>query len=236
DAPVRGTDGKLVVTEATGVVFVLVPPGVDAIGAAEDDPGAHPYERPVTEHQFDAFLISKFELTHAQWLRMYGETPSAHAASGLHPVESVSQKDALEVLGRHRMTLPSEAEWEYACRAGTDTGWSSGPTAASLVGVANLEEGGRWTDGYPDTAPVGSLEPNPWGLHDVHGNVREWLLELTPNAKPYEYDGRNVRVGMTRGGSFRSTAEWCRSAARHWTDERSPHDDVGFRAVRRLEK
>ncbi len=172
------------------------------------------------------------------------------------PVVCVSWNDAKEFcdwLSRQEgrsYRLPTEAEWEYACRAGTTTRFFCGDDQQALKDFANVPDeslklkwpkfpykGGRvpWDDGYPFTAPVGRFKPNGFGLHDMHGNVQEWVADwYDPNyyAKSAKEDPKgpvkgNVRV--TRGGAFADNAYYCRSAARFQRGDIAYH--VGFRVV-----
>jgi formylglycine-generating enzyme required for sulfatase activity len=144
------------------------------------------------------FYLGKFEVTQAQWLRLFGHNPSVFAAGRdvggrkltlRHPVESVSHDEAGALLSRWGLQLPTEAQWEYGTCAGDFKIWSSGNTAASLKGVANLFDragaelglhlgvSASEFDNFAVHAPVGSLAPNLFGLHDVHGNVAEWCQD-----------------------------------------------------------
>lgn len=206
-APQRGADGRLRIDESTGIVLVLLPGGRFWMGAQATDPDGRNYDElaqgadgPPHEVQLSPFLLSKYELTQAQWLRMNGDEPS-QAGPGvsfiegrLHPVEGVTWDEADECLGRFDLELPSEARWEYAARAGSATPWVWGaayPPPAPVVNVADLaaKEAGAGTgwptaknvrtyrDGYVLHAPVGSFPPNALGLHETIGNVREWVLD-----------------------------------------------------------
>ena len=205
EVPKRGAGGALVRTEATGLVFVLIPGGTFWMGAQASDPTRRNYdpqaeddEGPVHEVTLSPYFLSKYEMTQGQWERFVGVNPSRYGPGGsfggkvttlLHPVEQVSWDDCVRVLGRLELELPSEAQWEYGARAFADTPWSSGPDKAALALVANLADayaqanGGAawtcesWSDGYVVHAPVGSLAPNEFGLYDVHGNVWEWCLD-----------------------------------------------------------
>jgi formylglycine-generating enzyme required for sulfatase activity len=124
-----------------------------------------------------------------------------------------------------RVSLPTEAQWEYACRAGADTPfWWGGldPEAGSRANMAGKEiwAGGdrRFKDGAVASVPVGSLKPNAWGLHHMHGNVAEWTV-----------GGREKRV--VRGGSFFDRADWCRAGARYAYPAWQRVYSVGFRVV-----
>jgi formylglycine-generating enzyme required for sulfatase activity len=164
-------------------------------------------------------------------------------------VENVSWDEATRWLTRHRLRLPSEAEWEYACRAGTGTPWITGREVASLGEVANLcdaycrSRGGpaSWTytlevdDGYTVHAPVGSFRANGFGLLDVHGNVIEWCADWYGRYGDAATDGAvRTRRGsgaarVRRGGSWRSIAAYCRSAHRSWSRPAMRGSFLGFR-------
>jgi len=248
--PERGAEGRLELTEDSGLVLVLLPPDTFAMGATREpsgpnhDPLAKTSEGPVHRVTLSAFFLSKYEMTQAQWERFTGVNPSAYqtrplAQSRLHPVERVSWLDCALQLGRLGLTLPSEAQWEHAARAGTDTPWWTGFERESLVlaGAANLadQSGARWgatwtaaiedwpelDDGWVVHAPVGTFAANPFGLHDVHGNVWEWCLDGFDDlfyAKSPELDpvapSASVPDRVYRGGSFVGPSGHARSAHR----------------------
>lgn len=177
-----------------------------------------------------------------------------------HPVVNVSWNDATalaawlsRIEGRH-YRLPTEAEWEYACRAGTRSRYASGDDPRSLRTIANLFDADsaalwpRWQamalphhDGHPFTAPVGSFAPNAWGLYDMHGNAWEWVADWheddyyahspldDPQGPPRPADG-GVRV--RRGGSWHTWAFYARSSYRNWNAPDSRYTLVGIRLVR----
>jgi formylglycine-generating enzyme required for sulfatase activity len=250
-------------TEAAGLVFVLIPGGSfrmgavrpspdHPIGAPNVDPQAGPDENPVHEVALKPFLLSKYEMTQGQWLRFTGEnrstfSPDKDDANFLHPVEQVDWYDCTKVMRRLKLRLPSESEWEYAARAGKDTVWWTGNEKESLRGAANLADlylkihGARpewpcevWLDdGFAATAPVGCLLPNPFGLHDVCGNVWEWCqdrcrrYEKTPTNGSANEEGESTFRAL-RGASWVDVADSCRSAMRvgDVPDMRSNHRGV----------
>jgi sulfatase modifying factor 1 len=159
--PGRDDGERLVVSEETGLVFVLLPRGTFWMGAQPLDPKAHNYDpdalgdqRPVHEVDLSAFFLSKYEMTQGQWARFTGRNPSrdrpethvrswnrdARAGSLLHPVEQVSWWDCVEVCERMGLSLPSEAQWEYGARSGTTSVWWTGDERESLRGAANLAD------------------------------------------------------------------------------------------------
>ena len=148
------------------ITFVLLPGGSLPVkkGASRD------HRHSVA---LQPFFLSKYELTQAQWRQLSGgDNPSGHQDqpnSDSLPVESVTWLRAKTVLSEHGMTLPTELQWEYACRAGSTTAWWTGATATSLQGKENV--GGK------ALAPVGSFEPNAFGLYDMAGNVSEWCWD-----------------------------------------------------------
>ena len=199
----RTASGALRLTEDTGLVLVLVPGGKFWIGAQADDPGARHFvetaitgEAPVHEVELEPFFISKFEMTQSQWERFAGINPSTFLRGPLFPVESVTWYECQAIAQRLGLVLPTEAQWEYACRAGTDTAWWSGDVRESLAGAVNLADAAllrdralidltdcwfeEWLDdGASVTCEVGTYTPNPFGLFDVHGNVTEWCRDLS---------------------------------------------------------
>lgn len=274
EEPARGSDGRLVMEEVSGLVLVLVPGGTFMMGAQSSepdapnyDPSALPNEGPVHEVSLSPFFLSKYEMTQGQWQRAVGKNPSYHqgvpiAPTLLHPVEQVSWLDCNAVLPRLGLTLPSEAQWEYAARAGTDTVWWTGQDRDSLrrLGAANLADraatraGYGWTeihdwpeldDGWAVHSPVGTHAANPFGLHEVHGNVWEWCLDgfdesffvKSPRQDPVAPQ-ESSRGRASRGGSFYSTATGARSAKRALRVDNAPTStgiNIGVRPARRLD-
>jgi sulfatase modifying factor 1 len=176
EVPKRGAGGALVRTEATGLVFVLIPGSTFSMGAQMTDPGGQNYdpqtrpnlkaegsELPVHEVTLSPYLLSKYEMTQGQWKRFVGVNPSRYSPGSsfrgfggklttlLHPVEQVSWDDCVRVLGRLDLVLPSEAQWEYGARAFTDTPWSSGLEKEALTLVANLADAFAKANGAPST-------------------------------------------------------------------------------------
>jgi len=203
----RGEDGKIEITDKTGLVFVLIPGGsfhmgsilpsaINPAGSPNVDPESKPQDSPVRKVTLKPFLLSKYEMTQGQWLRFTGENRSSYKCGWgqvtlTHPVEQVSWDDCAAVLPRLNLRLPSESEWEYAARAGSTSIWWTGNAKESLRGAANLADhhakthGGppnwpyaEWLDdGHAIHAPVGTYRPNAFGLHEVHGNVWEWCQD-----------------------------------------------------------
>jgi formylglycine-generating enzyme required for sulfatase activity/tRNA A-37 threonylcarbamoyl transferase component Bud32 len=250
-------NGRLQVTAESGVVLVLLPGGTFQMGSSPQegpnrDPTAVSSAAPVHPVALAPFFISKYELTQAQYLRATGRNPSAYAAGqehagerilATHPVEQLTWEEAAGALEGIGLRLPTEAQWEYAARGGTSSAWWWGERAAAedLSGCANLaDEGSRakgpasWsyvlglTDGHLLHAPVGTYRGNPFGLHDVAGNVWEWCedgfvpytvsplpgtgLRLSPAAGG-TVSGASAHV--FRGGGFRASAVHLKSADRY---------------------
>jgi formylglycine-generating enzyme required for sulfatase activity len=194
------------------------------------------------------FLLSKYEMTQAQWQRTNKDNPSVGSRAGRrwgdvvhdlrHPVESVSWLKADETAWRLGLSLPTEAQWEYGCRGGTSTVWSSGDDIESLEGFVNLSDLSildsgkpvtwevlRWRDGYGDTAPVGTFRANRFGLHDMIGNLWEWCRDGDADYDVPARPGDGLRVAApsdeaapevraARGGDFSALPGGTRCARR----------------------
>ncbi len=272
EAPVRDPDtGRWKIQPETGIVLVLLAAGRVTIGSKKPttdaeaeqpffDPNRQDDEQFVEGLKLDAFFCSKYETTQSQWQRTMGSNPSRLVFSsdggGLtHPVETVSWAMSDDCARRSALELPTEAQWEYACRAGTATVFSTGNTAASLLGFANVAdlsfaraEGTNsafytteFDDGFASHAPVGSAEPNVFGLFDMHGNVHEWCRDLYLTATiPSAGDGMRAggpdgADGMIRGGSWYADPSDARCANRFGVDRTTTDQDLGARLVRRVQ-
>ena len=189
---------------ATVIEMVKIPAGSFLMGSPTSEESHFASESPQHEVTLETFWMSQSPITQAQWEYVMGTNPSHFKGEGL-PVECVSWHDAMEFCRRlsqqtgHTYTLPSEAQWEYACRAGTTTPFSFGDTITT--DQANYD--GNYTYGNgpkgeyrQQTTPVGMFPPNDWGLHDMHGNVWEWCLDQWhPN-----YEGAPVDGSAWEGG------------------------------------
>ncbi|MGB5686034.1 MAG: formylglycine-generating enzyme family protein, partial [Candidatus Electrothrix sp.] len=227
-----------------------IPPGRFLMGSPEDEPGRYDDEGP--QHQVTistGFWLFDTPVTQALWQAVTGENPSEFKTPN-RPVEQVSWNDCQDFLKEINrklpgldLTLPAEAQWEYACRAGSSTALYTGPikidddTAPALDPIAwyRKNSGG-------ETHPIAEKQANDWGLYDMLGNVWEWVAD--PWHENYDNapeDGSiwekeetdKAGVGrVVRGGSWYFRAQYCRSAYR---DGRGPglrDDDLGFRCVR----
>ena len=216
------------------IELVLVPAGSFMMGSPEGE-NTIVGELPLHEVTFrDGFYMSKYEVTQAQWQAVMGNNPSHFKNCDNCPVENVSWLDVQSFLeklnessNKYTYRLPSEAEWEYACRAGT-TGNYAGPLAELAWYDANAE--GK-------THPVGSKTPNAFGLYDMHGNVWEWCEDVHyGNYEGAPSDGsarlkEGARERMARGGSWQDDKFSLRSAHRAWDTPKNREYILGFRVV-----
>jgi formylglycine-generating enzyme required for sulfatase activity len=225
--------------------LVSIPGGSFQMGSEDST-----YATPVHPVTLQGFEIGAYEVTQAQYEAIMGTNPSYfQEANGYpdterNPVEQVTWQEAREFCtqlsaqtGRN-FTLPSEAQWEYACRAGTTTLYSFGDSDALLGNYAWIWANSDGTGGPYGTHPVGTKLPNTWNLYDMHGNVWEWCLDswhgsywgAPDNGSAWEPETGSYRV--LRGGAWDNSAGYCRSAARFGYESPYPgNSNVGFRVV-----
>jgi formylglycine-generating enzyme required for sulfatase activity len=242
------------------MALALIPPGRFLMGTPEGEAGNMAGEGQREVELTRPFYLAVSEMTQGQYAAVTGASPSYFAASGegkdriagqdtrKFPVDGVSWDDAAACaealtrkLGGAAFRLPTEAEWEYACRAGTRTAFHFGGACDGTQ--ANVDGTGPY--GTPDKGPylerptpVGSFAPNAWGLFDMHGNVWEWCADWSgsPSAgKATDPTGPAAGTGrVVRGGSWRSYPAYCRSASRAGEppDNRGSDHNHGFRLAR----
>jgi formylglycine-generating enzyme required for sulfatase activity len=233
--------------------MVEIPAGEFVMGSPENEPG-YKTEVPQRRIKVPRFFMGRFEVTEAQWRSMTGKEP-LFAEGDSFPVQSIlwsqAQRfcEALSQQTGHTYRLPSEAEWEYACRAGTTTAFHFGPTLPS--DLANFGEGPNRYASNPSSgkpAPlslsgssqVGCFPANAFGLHDMHGNIEEWCADEWRDS--YHGASTDVRAWDTgknpakevvnwvaRGGSWFSPSQDCRSASRAMKPDAT--GSAGFRVV-----
>lgn len=223
-------------TNSIGMEFVLIPAGTFQMGSNDGDAD----EKPVRQTTISrAFYLGKFEVTQAQWQAVMGNNPSLFQNDPKRPVEQVWWNDAQAFIGKlnekeghQRYRLPTEAEWEYAARAGSTTAYSFGPDGSQLS-----QYGWHKDNSDGQTHPVGKLKPNAWGLYDMHGNVWEWVQDWYHRyaAEPAT-DPKGPKAGThrsRRGCAWNNFAQFCRTANRYSvTGYRD--DFLGFRLVQTL--
>ncbi|MHB8952036.1 MAG: formylglycine-generating enzyme family protein [Pirellulaceae bacterium] len=221
--------------------LVLIPAGKFVMGSPVDESHRSGDEGPQHRVQITApFHLGVHEVTQSQYERIMRANVSSFNGS-THPVERVSWDDAvsfcekLSALSEERAAgrmyrLPSEAEWEYACRAGSTTPYSFGDDADAV-------EDHAWVDGNSSstTHPVGEKLPNAWGLYDMHGNVWEWCADwFGAYPKTPVDDPRGIATGASRairGGCWLSSAKDCRTANRLGHPPDSRYFFLGFRVA-----
>jgi formylglycine-generating enzyme required for sulfatase activity len=258
----------------TFLPMLHIPAGRFLMGSPANEPGRFGDEGPQHEVRLDEFFLSQTPITQAQWRavaqwqrreqedgELWPEELDADPVAKLddaqrfageqRPVVNVSWHDAMAFCQRLRLrtgknyTLPSEAQWEYACRAGTTTPFHFGDMISTKLANYNgskLYGGGEKVEYRQQTTDVASFPANPWGLHDMHGNVREWCMdEWHSNYKGAPEDGRawineeakenknKFNVRLLRGGSWHDRPAYCRSAFRSSTTRTTATASVGFR-------
>jgi formylglycine-generating enzyme required for sulfatase activity len=254
--PEPAASAPQIIKTKLGIEMVLIPGGASEMGS---DKGA-PDEAPMHKVSVSPFLMDRYEVTQEQFAKLELPDPS-HFKNPKSPVDQANWTDAARFCNERSRAedlqpcydektwvcdfkadgyrLPTEAEWEYACRAGTTTRYSFGDDPQALKDYAWFSE-----NSTKKTHPVGQKRPNAWGLHDMHGNVAEWCNDLFD--KEYyrsspERDPRGPETGKrekaVRGGAWSSSADSCRSSYRagdaSLNDTCLASDALGFRCVRK---
>jgi len=231
---------KLDLGHGVTMELVRIPAGQFMMGSRESEEGHTPHESP--QHLVKIarpFYIGKYEVTGAQWQAIMGENPSWYPGDEL-PVNKVSWLECQDFcmfmsrqVGR-KVRLPTEAEWEYACRAGTDTRFSFGSSREALGDYGWYEEN---SPRKPN--PVGQKKPNPWGLYDMHGNVWEWCEDAFNSSYAGASADGSARIAgdnprnalVLRGGSWFSTWDQLRCAYRWRRPNGMRSGYIGLRIV-----
>ena len=242
---VTSVAGPLTLDLGNGVTmdFVYVPPGRITMGSPDSEAQRSNDE---TQHEVTitkGFHLGKYEVTQAQYEAVVGANPSIRKEAN-RPVENVSWNDATEFCNRmtqktgRQIRLPTEAEWEYACRAGTTMPFHFGATISTDQVNYNGNypyAGGRKGAYRQKTTDVGSFPANAWGLHDMHGNVWEWCSDwygAYPTGPVSDSTGpANGTFRVVRGGSWYDLGHGCRSASRRRYAPPSRDSSFGFRAL-----
>jgi formylglycine-generating enzyme required for sulfatase activity len=227
------------VTNNQDMAFAYMAPGTFTMGSESESP------RHEVTIAYGFYLQTK-EVTQAQWLAVMGENPSHFNECDACPVEMVSWDDIqgfiqkLNQIGAYRYRLPSEAEWEYACRAGTDSPFAFGDCLSveqANFNGSDASPGCRQGEFRKATIPVGSLQANAWGLYDMHGNVWEWCEDVWhKDYRGAPADGQawvngDSSIRVLRGGSWLEPASGCRSAKRIAFSSNYHNRNSGFRLV-----
>jgi formylglycine-generating enzyme required for sulfatase activity len=246
-----------ILTNSVGMAFVLVPEGSFEMGSPADEPGHRANEGPRHEVVIGrAYYLAAHPVTQRVYQAVVGRNPSKFTAANgggpEHPVEMVSWDDAaafcrqLSGLPEERTAgrsyrLPTEAEWEYACRAGkTSTPFGHGATFSADLG--NFDAVHPYGDAPPGalvgrTTPAGRYPANAWGLHDTHGNVWEWCADWYAEGYYAKSPARDPggppdgRFRVLRGGSWRNQGAVCRAAYRNALAPHMRDSATGFRVV-----
>jgi len=250
----KSTDGKSFdnyrtekkFSNSIGMEFVYVPPGTFIKGSPLDEPGRKSDEKQQWVTLTNGFYMQTTEVTQGQWKAIMGVTPlHLRRCTDNCPVERVSWNDAQEFIhklnkleGSHNYRLPTEAEWEYAARAGSKTAFANGDISILDCGYDSILNEIGWYCGnsivYPHH-PIAQKNPNAWGLYDMHGSVSEWCMDWYGDYPPGSVtDPIGPSIGterVLRGGGSADDARTCRSANRTSLRPDIIFDYIGFRLV-----
>ena len=240
-------ENETFVIEEINLEMVKCPAGKFMMGSPDEELGRFGNENQYLVTITKPFYIGKYEVTQSQYEAFMERNPSEFKCAN-NPVESVSYEDAKSFCDKlnqkyssilpkgYRFDLPTEAQWEYACRAGTKTALNSGNNLTSTNGAcSNLHEVAWYAiNSEGSSHPVGQKKPNAWGIYDMHGNVSEWCRDWYGDYPNYEaidpiVDNSSSARRVNRGGSFGSSPTFCRSGIRICTNPNTPSLILGFR-------
>ncbi len=241
--PIRGDEKAppQTFTNSLGMKFAWIPPGNFMMGSPKEEKERKPDE---TQHNVSltkGFYMGVHTVTQEQWKEIMAKNPSKFQGDKNLPVEQVSWDDCQEFINKLRQRdkrpyrLPSEAEWEYACRAGTTTPFHFGASLSTDQANYNgkyVYDAGKKGIYREKTMPVGTFPANPWGLYDMHGNVWQWCqdwFDEYPQKAVTDPQGLKGESRVLRGGSWIDNPLECRSAYRGGSRPQLRHSLVGFR-------
>lgn len=232
--------------------MVWIEPGTFIMGSPSKELGRSSDESQHNVTISKGFWLGKYEVTQAQYKAVMGTNLSYFVCNN-NPVEEVNWYNAMEfcekltaqekTAGRlpegYEYSLPTEAQWEYACRAGTTTALNNGKDLPDKYRCPNMDEVGWYWDnrdrGNLAAHPVGLKQPNAWGLYDMHGNIWEWCLDWYGDyPAESEIDPKGPDTGefrICRGGCWNYDAFRCRSADRGYCYSQYSYDHIGFRVA-----
>ena len=253
-------------TNKLGMKFILVKSGSFLMGSPESEKGRNWNEKRHKVIISKNFFIQETEVTQGQWKKLVGFNPSSFKKYGPdYPVDTVSWNQCREFIkvlnkweGTNKYRLPTEAEWEYACRAGSTTAFADGPItefscitpdpALNAIGWYCANSGLKNPPGDFRPHPVKTKKPNAWGIYDMSGNVEEWCLDsckwrnawtgkigvITDTYKNNIIDplSKTGTRRIIRGGSWNESAKYCRSAYRGYYKPVAKRNSLGFRILR----
>lgn len=242
-------------TNGLEMVFCWCPPGEFLMGSPKGEEGRGRDELRHRVMLTEGFWVGKFPVGQGQYEKLVGKNPSHFRVGDSRlPVESVTWEEA-DFFCRHMTVteldadrlppgweyrLPTEAQWEYACRAGTESPFGIGDGCALSSDQANFDGNHPYGQGKKgehrrQTMPPGTFDPNRWGLHDMHGNVWEWCQdwygEYPADAATDPRGPAEGSFRVYRGGGWRNDARYCRSARRNWAAPATRSNDAGFRVA-----
>jgi formylglycine-generating enzyme required for sulfatase activity len=227
--------GDTITDDVTGMKLAYVPGGCFMMGSPPDEEGRYDNEGPAHKVCVDGFWMGQYEVTQGLWEKVMGANPSNFKKGGNYPVESVSWDDAQQFIVKLNSStgksyrLPTEAEWEYACRANSP-GKCCGGDDVDAIAWHDKNSGGG-------THPVGGKDANVFSLHDMSGNVWEWCSDwydsgyyaFSPQSNPVGPESGSARV--FRGGGWFNAPRGVRAARRYGSTPDFRSDYLGFRLV-----